>query len=225
MDERTNERTNGMVVCAFRIGGWGSRPGSRPVPSRRVSHRSPPAIHSSFSQPPACQCPTARRTVCTQKRSGSPSLPRLPPSRETCARARTLFHPGESRIAYPPLYAASISVFSHLPCSFAPTLVRPRYARYFSLFLLAGRSRRLLFLRRFPPRFPFTLLSLLFPLPPLVTLFCFFPLSLSSANLPRSLSLFSPSVTLETHERRLSVSLPPSRSHFPLCRLAGVRRV
>lgn len=55
-----------------------ARLGSRPVPFRRVSHRSPPAIHSSFSQPArptACQCPTARRTVCTQKRSGSPSLP------------------------------------------------------------------------------------------------------------------------------------------------------
>lgn len=51
---------------------------ARPVPFRGVSHRSPPAIHSSFSQPArptACQCPTARRTVCTQKRSGSPSLP------------------------------------------------------------------------------------------------------------------------------------------------------
>lgn len=117
---------------------------SRPVPSRRVSHRSPPAIHSSFSQPPACQCPTARRTVCTQKRSGSPSLPRLPP---TVRRARA----GSSALVLPPwrvahrvpaaIYTASIYPF--LPCSFAPLLLCSlvsRYARlYISLFSATGR--------------------------------------------------------------------------------------
>lgn len=78
----TRERPDLRRVCACPCGrvwmGVPARLGSRPVPFRGVSHRSPPAIHSSFSQPArptACQCPTARRTVCTQKRSGSPSLP------------------------------------------------------------------------------------------------------------------------------------------------------
>jgi len=81
-------------VCARVLdGGPGPARRSRPVPSRSVEYRaaprrSPPAIHSSFSQPARptdCQCPTARRTVCTQKRSGSPSLPPY-----LCHPARTL---------------------------------------------------------------------------------------------------------------------------------------
>lgn len=93
----TRERPGLRHVCAARTsvcarvldGGPGPARRSRPVPSRSVEYRaaprrSPPAIHSSFSQPARptdCQCPTARRTVCTQKRSGSPSLPPYRPPR------------------------------------------------------------------------------------------------------------------------------------------------
>jgi len=99
----TRERTGLRHVCAAhntfvcaRVldGGPGPARRSRPVPSRSVEYRaaprrSPPAIHSSFSQPARptdCQCPTARRTVCTQKRSGSPSLPPYRPPRSSALR-------------------------------------------------------------------------------------------------------------------------------------------
>lgn len=62
---------------------------SRSVEYRAAPRRSPPAIHSSFSQPARptdCQCPTVRRTVCTQKRSGSPSLPPYRPPARTLSR-------------------------------------------------------------------------------------------------------------------------------------------
>ena len=184
----------------------------RPVPSRRVSHHSPPAIHSSFSQPPACQCPTARRTVCTQKRSGSPSLPRLPPSRETCARARTLFHPGESRIAYPPpLYPFLVSCLSlSSPLRFR----RSRSAVIFLFVLLpdgtipaSSSSSFSIFtaLRYRSCWFSFfsSLLDFVFFFHPLLLLLLFLFL-VRHPNLPGALFLFSPPVTLKTHKRRLS---------------------
>lgn len=89
-------------VCARVLdGGPGPARRSRPVPSRSVEYRaaprrSPPAIHSSFSQPARptdCQCPTARRTVCTQKRSGSPSLPPYRPPRSYALASALRRHP------------------------------------------------------------------------------------------------------------------------------------
>lgn len=144
------------LVCFRTWMGVPARLSARPVPSRWVSHRSPPAIHSSFSQPPACQCPTARRTVCTQKRSGSPSLPRLSPSERRTrarARARSFFHPGESRIAYLSLYTLPL----YIRFSLAPPLPHlPLRTLHFSLFSPTGRLAPSL------SRFPLRLLLVFF---------------------------------------------------------------
>lgn len=158
-------------------GGPGPARCSRPVPSRSVEYRaaprrSPPAIHSSFSQPARptdCQCPTARRTVCTQKRSGSPSLPPY-----LCHPARTLsrrlsigtpLRPSSSpTVALPRLPHRAAPILSPFFSSFSHTHVRARaHARArarivlsfpLEIFSLSVRSARCFFASHSVPSKP-----------------------------------------------------------------------
>jgi hypothetical protein len=141
------------------------------------------------------------------------------------ARARTLFHPGESRIAYP---AAIRRLYIRFSSLVSPSIL---YALVFVtralfLFVLHGGT--------IASSSPFFNFSPVFRLPvvfflsigflpgflfPLFLLLFFLSARFSSfaASLPTLFFLFSLSVTLETHERRLSFS--PSCS-LPLSSLS-----
>lgn len=182
-----------------------------------MSHRTPNRLHSEAIREPF-----------------SPST--SPFERNVRARARTLFHPGESRIAYPAairrLYIRRFS--SHVSrLTLAPLRPRLRYTRVISLCssrrddsifvplfqLLPGFRLPVVFFFSigFLPGFLFPLFLLLFFLSASV-----FP---PSPPVSRRSSFF---FRCQSHSKRTSAdyrSLPPARSHFPLCRLAGVRRV